>query len=117
MRRLLRTNLLFCFAGPLSRGDVLKHRAEQHQTRHGEGIRRDDALDSCTQVCNSRTNVVIATFKKNESITMMELASETIASLAQTNFRSTIAQPTSNGRVVMMAMSALYSYRFRRALA
>ena len=43
-----------------------------------------------TVVCRSRTRVVMATFRKNESITMMKVAREAMESVAQTNFRSTI---------------------------
>jgi len=43
-----------------------------------------------TVVCRSRTKVVMATFRKNESLTMTKVAREAMESVAQTNFLSTV---------------------------
>jgi len=84
--------------GLLPPQDVLKLGAEQHETRHGERVRRDDALDDLHGGVQVAHSVVMATFRKNESITMMKLAREAMESVAQTNFRSTIALPASRPR-------------------
>src|SRR5665647_2577915 len=69
-----------------------------------------------TVVCRSRTSVVMATFRKNESITMMKLAREAMESVAQTNFRSTITLPAVRPTTDYKVRGALYIHFVTAAL-
>src|SRR5665647_931645 len=69
-----------------------------------------------TGVCRSRTSVVMATLRKNESITIMKLARETMESVAQTNFRSTITLPALRPTTDYKVRGALYIHFVAAAL-